>query len=142
MKRLICIPGGKLQFEEVENPSISGVGVVTKTAYSAISPGTEGDWVIKQRQADSKKGSPMKLGYSTAGIALEKHKDIDFVEVGDKVACVGCSIEQYRESIPKLANLEVDALLPGHFGFCLNGGQRHINKAIESFKSLSLPTSI
>lgn len=89
MKRLICVSGGKLQFEELENPSISGVGVVTMTSYSAISPGTEGDWVIGQRNAKPEKSSPRRLGYATAGIVLEKHKDIDFVKPGDKVACVG-----------------------------------------------------
>lgn len=69
----------------------------------------------------------------------------DTVFVGGSVCllnCVGCSIDQYRESMPKLSNLGVDALLPGHFGFCLNGGQKHIDIAIESFKSLSLPKSI
>jgi len=51
----------------------------------------------------------------------------------------GSSIQDYNHSIKKLADLGVDALLPGHLGFCLGGGQEHINKAIEAFEDLSVP---
>lgn len=91
-------------------------------------------------------------GHSRGSVCyLMKGKEKTYLFAGDTVFCggfvcllncVGCSIDQYRESMPKLANLGVNALLPGHFGFCLNYGQKHIDKAIGSFKSLSLPPSI
>ena len=51
----------------------------------------------------------------------------------------GSSIQDYSQGIKKLAGLNVDALLPGHLGFCLGGGQEHINKAIEAFEDLPVP---
>ncbi len=53
--------------------------------------------------------------------------------------CPGSSLEDYRKNIGKLAGLNVDALFPGHFTFCLSNGQWHINKAVESFKGLAPP---
>ena len=37
-----------------------------------------------------------------------------------------CSIQKSATSIAKLAQLEFDALLPGHAAICLDGGMRHV----------------
>ena len=54
----------------------------------------------------------------------------------------GSSVQDYCQSIKKLANLGVDALLPGHLGFCLGGGQGHIDKAIQAFEDLPVPKCV
>ncbi len=54
----------------------------------------------------------------------------------------GSSVQDYCQGIKKLANLGVDALLPGHLGFCLGGGQGHIDKAIEAFEDLPVPECV
>lgn len=54
----------------------------------------------------------------------------------------GSSVQDYCQGIKKLANLGVDALLPGHLGFCLGGGQGHMDKAIKAFEDLSVPECI
>lgn len=54
----------------------------------------------------------------------------------------GSSVQDYCYSIKKLAGLEVDALLPGHLGFCLRGGQKHIDRAIEAFEDLPVPKCV
>ena len=54
----------------------------------------------------------------------------------------GSSVQDYCQSIKKLAGLGVDALFPGHLGFCLRGGQEHINMAIEAFEDLPVPKSM
>jgi glyoxylase-like metal-dependent hydrolase (beta-lactamase superfamily II) len=51
----------------------------------------------------------------------------------------GSSLEDYRRHIGKLANLGVEALMPGHGMFCLNHGQEHIAKCLDSFQSLLPP---
>ena len=56
--------------------------------------------------------------------------------------CPGSSLDDYRISILRLEGLSVDALLPGHGGFCLRKGQSHIAMAIEAFQGLSVPRSI
>ena len=56
--------------------------------------------------------------------------------------CVGSSLKDFRENIWKLKGLEVDALLPGHLSFCLKGGQKHLDAAVEAFKGLGVPTNL
>lgn len=55
--------------------------------------------------------------------------------------CDGSSLTAYRRHIPRLAGLGVDALLPGHGGFCLGAGQAHIDQAIDAFKSIWPPAN-
>ena len=56
--------------------------------------------------------------------------------------CYGSSLEAYRNSFPKLAGLQVDALIPAHFGFPLTNGQKHIDKALEYLQSSALPPMV
>lgn len=53
--------------------------------------------------------------------------------------CDGSSLTGYRRDLPRLAGLGVEALIPGHGGFCLGGGQGHIDQALEAFKSIWPP---
>ena len=47
----------------------------------------------------------------------------------------------YRTSLPKLAGLDVDALLPGPGVWMLRGGQ-HIDRALEDFRLLWPPPNV
>jgi glyoxylase-like metal-dependent hydrolase (beta-lactamase superfamily II) len=51
----------------------------------------------------------------------------------------GCSLNAYRRDIKKLADLNVDVLLPGHGIFVMRFGQEHVNRAIEALSQLGLP---
>jgi hypothetical protein len=51
----------------------------------------------------------------------------------------GSELSAYRRNLPRLSGLRVDALLPGHGLFCLEGGQRHIDLAVESLRLLKTP---
>lgn len=53
----------------------------------------------------------------------------------------GCDLNAYRESLRKLARLEVALLLPGHHQFTLRGGQRHLDRAADLSRRLHLPPS-
>jgi hydroxyacylglutathione hydrolase len=53
--------------------------------------------------------------------------------------CPGTTMEGYRSSMPRLANLGIQALFPGHHCFVLNNGQKHVDKAIEALKHLVPP---
>ena len=53
--------------------------------------------------------------------------------------CPGTTMEGYRNSMPKLANLGIEALMPGHGPFALTTGQEHVDKAIEALKHLAPP---
>lgn len=54
----------------------------------------------------------------------------------------GSEMAPYREFLPRLANLEIDALLPGHLLFTLRNGQAHIDLALEKLKQGFVPLSI
>lgn len=53
-----------------------------------------------------------------------------------------CSIQKSTASIAKLANLEFDALLPGHAAICLDGGMKHVAIAQKACQSLFVPTNL
>ena len=82
---------------------------------------------------------------------LMKAKDKTYLFSGDAIFvrgvisllnCVGSELGSYRKSVPKLAGLEVDCLMPGHYTFTLNNGQRHIDTVIENFNRLWPPPNL
>jgi len=53
-----------------------------------------------------------------------------------------CSIQDYAQSVNKLAELEFDAHLPGHLGISLDDGKRHIMAAKATFDALGVPKNL
>lgn len=53
-----------------------------------------------------------------------------------------CSIQDYAQSVNKLAALEFDAHLPGHLGISLDDGKRHIMVAKATFDALGVPRNL
>ncbi len=51
----------------------------------------------------------------------------------------GCSIDNYRKNIGRLAGLSVEQLFPGHFMWTLKDGQSHLDSAVEYFKDAWIP---
>lgn len=51
----------------------------------------------------------------------------------------GCSLDDYRRDVTKLADLAIDSLLPGHGIFIVRNGQEHINRSIEYLAQLAMP---
>jgi glyoxylase-like metal-dependent hydrolase (beta-lactamase superfamily II) len=51
----------------------------------------------------------------------------------------GCSLDDYRRDLPKLADLRVDMLLPGHGVFVLRRGQKHIERALAKLSDFVMP---
>ncbi len=50
-----------------------------------------------------------------------------------------CSIQEYGDSVRKAAQLEFDALLPGHLQISLRNGKRHVDRAAHAFGQLGIP---
>jgi glyoxylase-like metal-dependent hydrolase (beta-lactamase superfamily II) len=68
----------------------------------------------------------------------------DVVFYGGKIGLLnleGCSFDDYRADIHKLAGMAVDMLLPGHGVFTMRRGQRHIDRAIYKLSDFVLPES-
>lgn len=53
-----------------------------------------------------------------------------------------CDPHAMARSITRLADLDVDALLPGHGGFTVTGGARHLAAAAEQVRSLRMPPGL
>ena len=51
-----------------------------------------------------------------------------------------CSIQNYRDSINRMANIaEFDSLLPGHLTLSMRDGKRHLEQAVKVFERLGVP---
>jgi hydroxyacylglutathione hydrolase len=91
-------------------------------------------------------------GHSRGSICvlLEKHeKKVLFT--GDTVFTRGLlgmlntfdsSLSEYKKGIANISKLKIDSLIPGHFGFTLNSGSKHINMASDALKELFIPRMI
>lgn len=53
-----------------------------------------------------------------------------------------CSIQELYQSLERLADLKIDALLPGHGLLPLTDGQRHIDRALKTMRKLGVPPSL
>jgi len=51
----------------------------------------------------------------------------------------GCSLDNYRRDIGKLAGLNIDILLPGHGIFVMRLAQEHLNRAVDALRGLAIP---
>lgn len=51
----------------------------------------------------------------------------------------GCSLDDYRRDIQKIAALDIQHLFPGHGVFVLRKGQKHINRAVHKLGDFVLP---
>ncbi len=69
----------------------------------------------------------------------------DTVMVGgfiDVINVPGCDLGAYREYLPRLAGLAVDAMFPGHLMWRLKDSQRHIDFAIAQLQFSRMPRNL
>ncbi|MCL4377257.1 MAG: MBL fold metallo-hydrolase, partial [Actinobacteria bacterium] len=69
----------------------------------------------------------------------------DVVNHGGKfilLNCYGFNLDDYRDSIKKLSDLEIDMIFPGHGVFSLSNGQSHIDPLIEAFNKLLINSQL
>lgn len=69
----------------------------------------------------------------------------DLVFYGGSVSLLNtwdCRIQAYADSMARLRDARVDALLPGHHGVSLAGGQGHVDAANRRFDAGLVPPSI
>jgi glyoxylase-like metal-dependent hydrolase (beta-lactamase superfamily II) len=53
-----------------------------------------------------------------------------------------CRIDAYAASVLKIAQLDFDALLPGHLQISLGGGREQVDKAAAAFQQLGVPPNL
>jgi hydroxyacylglutathione hydrolase len=76
---------------------------------------------------------------------------VSFLFCGDQVFWGGkvnlqnvadASVQEYAASMNRLLDYEFDALLPGHSGFSLQNGRRHVELAASQFNRIGLPANL
>jgi len=92
------------------------------------------------------------LGHCDGHVSyLLRGKELSYLFVGDAVFSGGrivlqnihdCSIQKSASSIAKLAELEFDALLPGHAAISLHDGSRHVATAHKACQNLFVPKNL
>lgn len=88
------------------------------------------------------RGSVCFLVEAEEGVALFAG---DTVFAGGRISLIvapGSDLLAMQESVASLGGLNVRSLLPGHGIFPLEGGQEHIDQAIEAFSTMLPPRSI
>lgn len=88
-------------------------------------------------------------GHSIQSVCyLVKKNEMTYLFSGDSIYlngvlslinCFGSSLEGYRDNIKKLANRNIDALIPSHYRLTMTDGQKHVDKAIQALEFSSLP---
>jgi len=92
-------------------------------------------------------------GHSTAGVCylfdgIAGRRIVfsgDTVLQGGLIAmlnCPGSDINAYRESIFRLAEVQFDALMPGHLVFVCEGGMEHVRMARDALSGVYMPRSM
>ncbi|MBU6244814.1 MAG: MBL fold metallo-hydrolase [Actinomycetales bacterium] len=69
----------------------------------------------------------------------------DALFAGGKIylqATVDCDLQASLDSLRALADVEFDALLPGHGPIALTGGRLHLDAALAAIRGLSVPGSL
>ena len=87
-------------------------------------------------------GSVCFLADTEEGVALFAG---DTVFAGGRISLIvapGSDLLALQESVASLGSLNLTSLLPGHGIFPLEGGQEHIDQAIEAFSTMLPPRSI
>jgi hydroxyacylglutathione hydrolase len=87
-------------------------------------------------------GSVCFLTETEEGVALFAG---DTVFAGGRISLIvapGSDLLAMQESVARLGGLNVTSLLPGHGIFPLEGGQEHIDQAMEAFATMLPPRSI
>jgi glyoxylase-like metal-dependent hydrolase (beta-lactamase superfamily II) len=89
--------------------------------------------------------TPGSLCYLVEGDGLRRLVTGDVVFVGGLIGLInvpGCELGAFREYLPRLGGLAVDAIFPGHLLWRLRDAQRHIDHAIEQTRFSRLPKTL
>ncbi|MFD0712033.1 zinc-binding alcohol dehydrogenase [Paenibacillus sp. GCM10027626] len=100
MKR-VTAQQGEIVIADAEQGAIPSGHVRIRTAFSAISPGTE--MTILRNSANRQEG--MRLGYSAAGIVEAIGEQVSGIEAGQQVACYGAPYVGHAEYLTVPSNL-------------------------------------
>jgi glyoxylase-like metal-dependent hydrolase (beta-lactamase superfamily II) len=151
----VCLSEGEADLMETADEVALGLDVAKRSGFYPM------DFTVAPCPVDIrlKDGDEIELGnlrlkaihspgHSRAGVSyLMQGKEKRYIFIGDHVTWgglislqnypnSGSSLDAYRESAHKFADLDVDAFLPGHMLFTLNGGQRQLDRMITAVNDL------
>lgn len=89
MKRVLLNGKGEIVVREVDPPELQDKGILSKTAYSLISTGTERRGILGRRKNPREDAPETPIGYTNSGTVLEVGTEVRGIRVGDRVGCYG-----------------------------------------------------
>lgn len=89
MRQVFVDGKGDIVVREVEAPQVCDGGVLSQTAYSVISSGTETMGIRSRRADPDPSRSDGSAGYTNAGMVIGIGKDVTDFEIGDRIGNYG-----------------------------------------------------
>ena len=89
MRQVFINGNGEIVVREVDTPAMRDAGVLSRTAYSLISTGTETMGIRNRRQNPNPDAADAPVGYANSGTVIAVGKDVTGFEVGDRTGNYG-----------------------------------------------------
>lgn len=89
MKQVFVDGTGQIVVREVEQPTLGENGILSKTAYSVISTGTETMGIKARRKNPDPSKPDGHTGYTTSGVVTAVGANVEGISVGDKIGSYG-----------------------------------------------------
>ena len=89
MKRVLVNGKGEIVVREVDPPELQDKGILSKTAYSLISTGTESRGIVGRRKNPNEDAAETPVGYTNSGTVIKVGAEVEAVQTGDGVGCYG-----------------------------------------------------
>ncbi|HET6454389.1 MAG TPA: zinc-binding alcohol dehydrogenase [Armatimonadota bacterium] len=89
MKQVFIDGSGQIVVREVEAPELGENGILSKTAYSVISTGTETMGIRARRKNPDPSRPDGHSGYTNSGVVTAVGANVEGIEVGDQVGNYG-----------------------------------------------------
>lgn len=151
----VCLSEGEAELLETADEVALGLDVAKRSGFYPM------DFTVRPCQVDIrlKEGQEFQVGtlalkaiitpgHSRAGVCyIMQGEKKRYIFVGDHLLWgglislqnypnSGSTLDAYRESAHKFADLEIDAFLPGHMLFTLNNGQKQLDRLITAVNDL------
>lgn len=105
-QRFVCHDVARIEVEDCTLPGVGDDDILVENEYTAVSVGTEIYNWLHGAEPSHKQHFPRYTGYCSMGTVIDKGRNVDSVEVGDRVAAQGIHashqvMDKYYHRVPE-----------------------------------------